>query len=121
MKTSRKVVIKVQGGASGIPVDPGLVGIFFEDINFGADGGLSAELVKNGSFEFADPLLGWGKIERPGAVGGIGYPSEAPPFPNNPRYARVTVEKPGEGFGLGNGGYRGMPFRAGARYRFWNS
>ena len=34
-------------------------GIFFEDINFGADGGLYAELVKNRSFEFPDPLMGW--------------------------------------------------------------
>ena len=37
-------------------------GVFFEDINFGADGGLYAELVKNRGFEFPDPLMGWIKI-----------------------------------------------------------
>jgi alpha-N-arabinofuranosidase len=35
------------------------VGYFFEDIDFGADGGLYAELVKNRGFEFPEPLLGW--------------------------------------------------------------
>src|SRR5687768_16577350 len=40
-------------------VQPTMWGIFFEDINFGADGGLYAELVKNRSFEFDTPLMGW--------------------------------------------------------------
>ena len=34
-------------------------GVFFEDINFGADGGIYAEMVKNRSFEFSMPLMGW--------------------------------------------------------------
>lgn len=40
-------------------INPAMYGIFFEDINFGADGGLYAELVKNRSFEFPQPLVGW--------------------------------------------------------------
>src|SRR5574339_373806 len=40
-------------------VSPTMWGVFFEDINFGADGGLYAELVKNRSFEFDQPLMGW--------------------------------------------------------------
>ena len=40
-------------------VQPTMWGIFFEDINFGADGGIYAELVKNRSFEFSMPLMGW--------------------------------------------------------------
>src|SRR5882672_6631731 len=40
-------------------VQPTMWGIFFEDINFGADGGLYAELIKNRSFEFDVPLMGW--------------------------------------------------------------
>ena len=44
----------------GAPIQPTMYGIFFEDINFAADGGLYAELVKNRSFEFPqDPLQGW--------------------------------------------------------------
>ena len=39
-------------------INPAMYGIFFEDINFGADGGLYAELVKNRSFEFPQPLVG---------------------------------------------------------------
>ncbi len=49
-------------------------GIFFEDINFGADGGLYAEMVKNRGFEFPDPLMGWIKIhQQRGAWSGV-YP-----------------------------------------------
>lgn len=44
-----------------------LCGEFFEDINLGADGGMYAELVKNRSFEFSKPLMGWkteGKVKE---------------------------------------------------------
>ena len=40
-------------------IQPTMYGVFFEDINFGADGGLYAELVKNRSFEFPQPFVGW--------------------------------------------------------------
>ena len=58
----------------GAPIQPTMYGIFFEDINYAADGGLYAELVKNRSFEFPnDPLQGWkafgrpsGQVDRPG-------------------------------------------------------
>src|SRR3978361_1535510 len=40
-------------------IQPTMWGIFFEDINLGADGGIYAELVKNRSFEFSKPLMGW--------------------------------------------------------------
>src|SRR3954469_11248869 len=40
-------------------IQPTMWGIFFEDINMGADGGLYAELVKNRSFEFYTPQIGW--------------------------------------------------------------
>ena len=40
-------------------IQPTMWGIFFEDINLGADGGIYAELVKNRSFEFVKPLMGW--------------------------------------------------------------
>ena len=40
-------------------VHPNMWGVFFEDINMGADGGIYAELVKNRSFEFFRPMMGW--------------------------------------------------------------
>ncbi|MEJ1240825.1 hypothetical protein WBG78_21950 [Chryseolinea sp. T2] len=45
-------------------IQPTMWGIFFEDINFGADGGLYAELIKNRSFEFAQPLMGWTLVDN---------------------------------------------------------
>jgi len=112
------VRISIEADAPGIPISPTLYGIFFEDINFGADGGLSAELVKNGSFEFLDAIMGWRKVEHAGAVGGFGVRHEQPVFPNNPHYARLMVQVAGGGFGIRNEGYRGMGFRKDARYRF---
>ena len=50
--------LTVQTDQPGAQLNPGMWGIFFEDINFGADGGLYAELVKNRGFEFPDPLMG---------------------------------------------------------------
>src|SRR6188472_3379960 len=47
----------------GPKISPTMWGIFFEDINFGADGGLSAELIKNRAFEFPDPMMGWSRSE----------------------------------------------------------
>ena len=44
---------------AGAAVSPTMYGIFFEDINYAADGGLYGELVKNRSFEFPQALLGW--------------------------------------------------------------
>ncbi len=88
-------------------------GIFFEDINFAADGGLYAELVKNRSFEFpADALQGWkafGKVEV----------REDGPFERNPHYVRLSDPgHPHKWTGLDNEGFFGMGFRKGETYRF---
>jgi hypothetical protein len=56
---SGTAVISVDSAHPGAAISPSLFGLFFEDINFAADGGLYPELVKNRSFEFADPLTGW--------------------------------------------------------------
>lgn len=51
------------------PNNPAMGGLSIEDINFGADGGLHAELVKNRGFEFPEPLMGWAKISPSNARG----------------------------------------------------
>lgn len=49
----------LDGTYTDIKIQPTMYGIFFEDINFAADGGIYAELIKNRSFEFDEPLTGW--------------------------------------------------------------
>ncbi|MGH9902274.1 MAG: hypothetical protein ACRD68_10760, partial [Pyrinomonadaceae bacterium] len=56
--------ITVQVDRPGARVPATLFGLFFEDINFGADGGLYPERVKNRSFEFPDPMMGWKQVDR---------------------------------------------------------
>jgi alpha-N-arabinofuranosidase len=56
------VVIAVDAAHPGPAISKTMFGIFFEDINFAADGGLYPELVKNRSFEFQEPLTGWHEV-----------------------------------------------------------
>src|SRR4249920_1303856 len=65
--SQRKLTVIADKPIAGIA--PTMWGVFFEDINFGADGGLYAELVKNRSFEFPIPLMGWSKL-APGIAKG---------------------------------------------------
>ena len=62
----------------GAQINPAMWGVFFEDINFGADGGLYAELVKNRGFEFPDPLMGWTKISPSLAKGELTVRDDSP-------------------------------------------
>src|SRR5690349_25113130 len=93
--------IIVQADKPGATINPHMFGIFFEDINFAADGGIYAELVKNRSFEFPDPLMGWKKIESDGARGTIEINDDAPPSAGNRHYLRVAASA-GGGFGISN-------------------
>ncbi len=97
----------------GAPIQPTMYGIFFEDINFAADGGLYAELVKNRSFEFPqDALQGWkafGRVEV----------RDDGPFDRNPHYVRLI--DPGHAHkwtGLDNEGFFGIGLKEGDTYRF---
>lgn len=93
-------------------VQPTMWGIFFEDINFAADGGLYAELVKNRSFEFLQPMMGWKATNKEGSVL-IGNRMQT--HPENPRFATIKVNG---AFGLVNEGFRGMGVRQGEQYHF---
>src|SRR5215218_10035131 len=89
-------------------ISPTMWGIFFEDINFGADGGLYAQLIKNRSFEFPTPLMGWKEIKK-GGTGKILITNLAEQKPQNPRYANIKVDAV-DNYGLANEGFRGMGF-----------
>lgn len=93
-------------------IQPAMYGIFFEDINFGADGGLYAELVKNRSFEFPQPFVGWTPF------GNVTIQDEKPCFDRNPHYVRIVNDGRLLRAGLDNEGYRGIGLKQGEAYRF---
>lgn len=99
-------------------VSPVMWGIFFEDINFAADGGIYAELVKNRSFEFNQPLMGWQVVRPPGSTALVGLSSREPLHPHNPQYLDVTLGAADRGVALINEGFRGMGIRGGETYDF---
>lgn len=117
VSSSAAPTITVQADKPGAQINPAMWGIFFEDINFGADGGLYAELVKNRSFEFPDPLMGWIKISPSLAHGDLAVRTDDPFDPNNPHYVRIISEGTAP-FGLSNEGFRGMGVRKGEAYNF---
>lgn len=99
------------------PIAETMYGLFFEDINFGADGGLYAELVKNRSFEFDTPLMGW-EIEGYNRNSfNLFVLNREKTNPNNPRYIRAIVGEDGCK-PLVNNGFRGMGIKEGNGYRF---
>ncbi len=97
---------------TGKTVNPKMYGIFFEDINFAADGGLYAEMIKNRSFEFPNRLQGW-------RASGQFQIMEDGPFENNPHYMRLNYSGHSEKYtALENDGFFGMGVKEGAEYRF---
>ena len=97
---------------NGVEIQKTMYGIFFEDINYGADGGLYAELVKNRSFDFPQPFLGWstfGKVEI----------KNDGPFENNPNYVRLSYSGHSDKHtGLENEGFFGIAVKQNNEYRF---
>jgi len=105
--------LTVQTKKLGATIQPTMYGIFFEDINFGADGGLYAEMVQNRSFEFPNRLMGWN------AFGEVTVADAKPAFDRNPHY--VVVADPGhihKRSGIENRGFFGMGFKKDMRYDF---
>ena len=124
---------KVKAPAGGKQISNELIGIFFEDISYSADGGLYSELIQNGSFEYNPTERdGWGpgtewRFLRPGHSLGQMMPQMADPIhPNNPTYMRLTVERVGHyydydgwtGVGMRNDGFDGIAVKGGAKYDF---
>lgn len=102
----------VDTSAKGHPIAKTMYGLFFEDINCAADGGLYAELIKNRSFDFDHPTTGWqffGAVEL----------REDGPFARNPHYVRLRCSGHRDiHTGLENEGFFGISLKEGAEYRF---
>ena len=105
------------------PISEHLIGIFFEDINYSADGGLYAELIQNRDFEYAPTDRGndrnWNSthswsVQGDGAT--LNIRTDAPIHPNNPHYAVLDVRQPGAA--LQNAGFDGIVVKKGEKYDF---
>lgn len=103
-----------------------LIGIFFEDINYAADGGLNAQLVQNGDFEYTPHDRGndtnwntfhsWSVVDARGRDAVLSQAEGVSAM--NRHAARITISDANVGAGLSNGGFDGIPLKAGAKYDF---
>lgn len=114
---AQKAVLEVDASKTITKIQPTMFGLFFEDINFAADGGLYAEMIKNRSFEFEKPLMGW---EQPKSSrssmnkeSGMALPINV--AANNTNFCRVEINND-KGYALINEGFRGMGVKKDARY-----
>jgi alpha-L-arabinofuranosidase len=108
-------VITVRADQAGPP--PTQIGVFFEDINYGADGGLYPERVKNRSFEFNDPWMGWKRLDA-GSGSGVEIRTEDPLNGTNPHYARLANPSGSGSAGIANEGFFGIAVQKGAAFTF---
>lgn len=116
---AQKTNLEVNTATTVTKIQPTMYGVFFEDINFAADGGLCAEMIKNRSFEFEAPLMGW---EQPNSdkhsfntTSGIATTVKALENKTNPSFCRVLIND-AEGFSMINEGFRGMGIKKDAKY-----
>ena len=113
MSVAQPNVMEVNTKILGAPIRSTMYGIFFEDINYAADGGLYGELIKNRSFEFPQHLMGWQSF------GCVDVEDDHAPFERCPHY--VVLSDPGHKdrrTGLVNEGYFGIGVEKGEVYRF---
>jgi alpha-N-arabinofuranosidase len=131
--TGQSQTIKQASLKDSKKISPDLFGLFFEDINYAADGGLYAELVQNRSFEYSpaerkewNPLSFW-EYTTPGySYGSISVETALPINANNPHYIVLNAEHIGKeekyvgpsGVGIKNTGFAGIVVRAGEQYNF---
>jgi alpha-N-arabinofuranosidase len=115
-----KFTLDLDGTSTNIKIQPTMYGIFFEDINFAADGGIYAELIKNRSFEFDEPLTGWKQKNTQTLSHNLDsgfltiYSDHSK---TNKNYARITVHNDKK-YILENEGFRGIGLHKDAGYDF---
>ncbi len=103
----------IQANKPGAVIQPTMYGVFFEDINFGADGGLYADMVENRSFEFPQHLMAWQTF------GNVEVEDDDPAFARNPHYIRLKDDGHTDKWtGIENRGYFGMGLKKDMGYKF---
>jgi len=112
-------LITVKANEIKATIQPTMWGVFFEDINMGADGGIYAELIKNRSFEFSRPMMGWKVLGKPVTEGDFLVLNRQAANTNNPRFLRVALHNNAKGtLGLNNEGFRKMGIKEKMGYDF---
>ncbi|TDW44628.1 alpha-N-arabinofuranosidase [Flavobacterium sp. 270] len=116
---AQKTILEVDVAKTITKIQPTMFGLFFEDINFAADGGLYAEMIKNRSFEFDKPLMGW---EQPNTkrsslnmLSGTATPINVVENKNNSNFCRILIND-AKGYEIINEGFRGMGVKKDAQY-----
>ena len=110
------LTVQVNKPIAAVPKN--MFGLFFEDINFAADGGLYPELVKNKSFETDDHLIGWKAIHGAAGLDSYLVSGDRPISNANRHFLRLTAKTAGPDAGFLNEGFRGMGLKQGAEYTF---
>lgn len=108
----------------GEEISPNMIGLFFEDINFAADGGLYAEMIENRSFEareaYGTPTnmcfvedcgYAWSPVSNSDSMPKMMYVTGTPLSESNPHYLRFTASEAGQGFA--NKAYDGIFLKKG--------
>ncbi|KRD11259.1 alpha-L-arabinofuranosidase [Flavobacterium sp. Root901] len=119
LASAQKNNLQVEVSKTVAKIQPTMYGVFFEDINFAADGGLYAEMIKNRSFEFLFPMMGWNEPnsdrhklnQQSGIANVIQYSQQG----TNHNYCRVTIND-ASGYELINEGFRGMGIKKDLKY-----
>ncbi len=106
----RQTVV-IHAGNPIADIQPTLWGLFFEDINFAADGGLYAEMIKNRSFEFDSPFMGWKTTTNDNSAGSILILNDEQEV--NSHYVRLQKYAGDTPYGIINEGFRGIGVQAG--------
>jgi Carbohydrate binding domain len=117
VRAAAPATITIHGHEPGHAISPMLYGIFFEDINCSADGGLYAELIRNRNFEDADQPIFWSSVNESGRTAALEIDKQAPVSAENLRSLKVTVSGSGNGCaGVANEGFWGMGITKGEEY-----
>ena len=127
MALAQKVTVDLS--STGPELSPYMYGIFYEDINYAADGGLNSELVQNASFEYFQfytsnspepvnfhPLYAWETISEEGGEGMVYVSGTQPLNENNPKNLEILQNEAKGFFGVTNLGFDGMVLKAGEKY-----
>jgi len=127
------ISISISAQNSSKKISDKLMGIFFEDLNYAADGGLYAELVQNRSFEYSPTdvdlktnqnnnwhfFTAWSIVREPSSIGTLSLESSQPIHPNNPHYLMFTTSTVGnKGVGIRNSGFNGITIKKNEKYNF---
>lgn len=119
-KNNVNAIISVDATKKGVDINPDMIGLFFEDINYAADGGLYAELIQNRSFEAVNaqwdanpkpiPDYAWSFSSRPT------FTKESPLNENNTTY--ISFINPDKLTAFSNACYEGFPVKSGEKFNF---